>query len=166
MHPPNGQHPRDLGSWPSKHRGSAHRCPGSLAFSAAGPGGSGKRARVISTRSAKPHPYCRPLHERARGQAGGASGEYARSECRRRASPALWQASPHPPCQAASLPPPSPPIRIPAAPSRAGPRAGGRGQRQSSSTGMQATSDARLPWQGARFSRRYQYFRLALGFLK
>jgi len=35
----------------------------------------------------------------------------------------------HPRCQSESLPPPSPPICIPAAPSRAGPRACGRGHR-------------------------------------
>ena len=48
---------------------------------------------------------------------------------------------PHPRCQDESLPPPSPPSRIPADLSRAGPRAGGRGSQQSSSIGVQATCD-------------------------
>jgi len=85
--------------------------------------------RAALIRPANPNPYRRhhrqstslpPPHERARGHANEATGDPARPERRRPAPPALWQASPHPRCQAESLPPPSPPSRIPAAPSRAG----------------------------------------------
>jgi len=87
----------------------------------------------------KLHP-CRPPHERACGQAGEASGDPRSTgmQVTRRPRPAPWQAAF---IRAAKLHPYRRHRRqsgIPAAPSRAGARAGGRGHRPSRSTGMQA----------------------------
>ena len=69
--------------------------------------------------TAKPHP-CRPLTSGLAGLRAGAAAIHARPECRRRATPALWQAAFYPLCQSKSLPPSSPPSRIPAAPLTSG----------------------------------------------
>jgi hypothetical protein len=57
-----------------------------------------------------------PPHERANGQAGGPAAISTRPQCRRRASPGPLAGCLHPLCQDESLPSPSPPICISAAP--------------------------------------------------
>ena len=128
--------------WPPEHRGPAYRY---LTLSAAGPGGSGERAggrsftailldRIPAIHAANSHPYrCHRCQSRipaaplTSGPAGATAGDPRSTggQATRANGQAPWQASPHPRCQAASLPPPLPPSCIPAAPSRAGMRACG-----------------------------------------
>jgi hypothetical protein len=111
---------------------------------------SGRRALI---HAANPNPYRRPRRQAASLPPPSRAGQRAGGRGHRRSRATGMQATSgpgplavclHPGCQSESLPPPSPPSCIPAAPSRAGQRAGGRGHRRSRSTGRQASPHPRF----------------------